>query len=99
MSRLTQKEKGTSQEKLLLIVRIEIQNYTAAGIEMEKGVNFEECIKKKASKTETLCLSLYLTRFLCVCVVSFLPPTKWGGERETGQETVASGIDLRLKEK
>lgn len=50
MSRLTQKEKGTSQEKLLLIVRIEIQNYTAAGIEMEKGVNFEECIKKKSKQ-------------------------------------------------
>lgn len=56
MSRLTQKEKGTSQEKILLIVRIEIQNYTAAGIEMKKGVNFEECIKKKQAKLK-LCAS------------------------------------------
>lgn len=56
MSRLTQKEKGTRREKIPLIVRIEIQNYTAAGIEMEKGVNFEECIKKKQAKLK-LCAS------------------------------------------
>lgn len=99
MSRLTQKEKGTSQENILLIVRIEIQNYTAAGLEMEKGVNFEECIKKKQEKLK-LCASrsIWLGFFVCVWFL-FSPPTKWGGERETGQETVASGIDLRLKEK
>lgn len=74
MSRLTQKEKGTSQEKILLIVRIEIQNYTAAGIEMEKGVNFEECIKKKQAKLK-LCAShsIWLGFFVCVWFL-FSPP-------------------------
>lgn len=73
MSRLTQKEKGTSQEKILLIVRIEIQNYTAARIEMEKGVNFEECIKKK-SKQNWNFVPLALSDSVSLCVCGFFSP-------------------------
>lgn len=73
MSRLTQKEKGTSQEKILLIVRIEIQNYTAAGIEMKKGVNFEECIKKSKQNWNFVPLTLSDSVSLCVCGF-FSPP-------------------------
>lgn len=65
---------------------------------------FKEFILWKSNQNlMPLAFSVFLTPFLCMCVwFWFIAPKRWR-ERERcrgrGQEIVASGIDLRLKEK